>query len=176
MFNHQNWGSNQKQLCAGPCGKKYTLATFEKYASGKKCKKCSEAGMQIPPTLRTDVWNHYMHGTKGVKQKCAGCQEWRALATLAQSSTSKHCDKCCRRLNIRINQLGQRKCKCCQTRVIAHYSFRIGMVVPEKNGGQCNWHNLRPICTHCKLNMRSYPMVWYMTSKKYNTLHPMDTT
>jgi hypothetical protein len=44
-------------------------------------------------------------------------------------------------------------CYCCKTEIISTVNFHCGHVISEKNGGNINIDNLRPICGHCNSSM-----------------------
>ncbi len=50
-------------------------------------------------------------------------------------------------------EIGQQKCKICNITDIYQMSFSCGHVLAEKNGGETNIENLRPICVSCNSSM-----------------------
>lgn len=63
---------------------------------------------------------------------------------------------------------GIAKCFCCKIRDIEKDSFHCGHVVAEKNGGELNLDNLRPICGSCNSAMGSTNMEEYIKQLKLN--------
>jgi hypothetical protein len=60
---------------------------------------------------------------------------------------------------------GITKCLCCKHQEIRQIEFHCGHVIAEKNGGETNVDNLRPICAQCNLSMGTMNMNDY--KKKY---------
>lgn len=67
--------------------------------------------------------------------------------------------------------IGKSKCYCCKLSSITQLSFHCGHVVAEKNGGDINVDNLRPICQSCNSSMGTINMNDYIS--KYS-LHKSD--
>jgi hypothetical protein len=61
--------------------------------------------------------------------------------------------------------IGTCLCLCCKLTEISQMSFHCGHVIAERNGGQINVDNLRPICQSCNSSMRTQNMDEFM--KKY---------
>jgi hypothetical protein len=59
--------------------------------------------------------------------------------------------------------IGKSKCYCCKLSYITQLSFHCGHVVAEKNGGDINVDNLRPICQSCNSSMGINNMDSYIT-------------
>lgn len=59
--------------------------------------------------------------------------------------------------------IGKSKCYCCKLSYITQLSFHCGHVVAEKNGGDINVDNLRPICQSCNSSMGINNMDHYIT-------------
>lgn len=49
--------------------------------------------------------------------------------------------------------IGKHKCYCCNLTDITQLSFHCGHVISEKNGGNIEVNNLRPICQNCNSSM-----------------------
>jgi hypothetical protein len=49
--------------------------------------------------------------------------------------------------------IGEAKCVCCKLTTIDSKHFIAGHVISEKNGGQINIDNIRPICNGCNSSM-----------------------
>jgi len=54
--------------------------------------------------------------------------------------------------------IGKGKCYCCKKTDITQMSFHCGHVVSEKNGGNIEVDNLRPICQNCNSSMHTTNM------------------
>jgi len=57
---------------------------------------------------------------------------------------------------------GKSKCLCCKTTEIIQISFHCGHIISEKNGGELNVSNLRPICQNCNSSMGQKNMMEFM--------------
>ena len=53
---------------------------------------------------------------------------------------------------------GEAKCYCCKLSDINQMSFHAGHVISEKNGGEVNVNNLKPICQNCNSSMGTMNM------------------
>ena len=60
---------------------------------------------------------------------------------------------------------GIAKCMCCKHQDIRQMEFHCGHIIAEKDGGEINIKNLRPICAKCNLSMGATNMIEFM--KKY---------
>lgn len=58
--------------------------------------------------------------------------------------------------------IGKSKCYCCKLSSITQLTFHCGHVVAEKNGGDINVDNLRPICQSCNSSMGTINMDDYI--------------
>jgi hypothetical protein len=58
------------------------------------------------------------------------------------------------------------KCLCCDAEDISNINFECGHIKSEKNGGEVNIENLRPICGHCNKSIGSKNMDEFMTLYK----------
>ena len=58
--------------------------------------------------------------------------------------------------------IGKSKCVCCKTTDIVQISFNCGHVVAERNGGETEIGNLRPICQNCNSSMGTKNMFDFM--------------
>ncbi len=54
------------------------------------------------------------------------------------------------------------KCLCCDAEDISNINFECGHILSEKNGGEVNVENLRPICGHCNKSIGSKNMDEFM--------------
>ena len=63
------------------------------------------------------------------------------------------------------SSIGESNCFCCEHQKIRQIEFHCGHVIAEKNGGETNIDNLRPICAQCNLSMGTMNMNDY--KKKY---------
>lgn len=63
-------------------------------------------------------------------------------------------------------EIGKSKCYCCKLTEITQMNFNAGHIISEKNGGEINANNLRPICQSCNSSMGIMNMDEYI--KKYN--------
>ena len=61
--------------------------------------------------------------------------------------------------------IGTAKCMCCKIQDIRQIEFTCGHIIAEKEGGETNLKNLRPICSKCNLSMRIVNMTEFM--RKY---------
>jgi 5-methylcytosine-specific restriction endonuclease McrA len=59
--------------------------------------------------------------------------------------------------------VGTHKCMCCKTQEIRQIEFTCGHIIAEKEGGETNLKNLRPICSKCNLSMGIVNMTEFMT-------------
>jgi len=50
-------------------------------------------------------------------------------------------------------QIGESKCKCCESTNISQLTFHCGHIVSDYNGGDISISNLLPICMSCNLSM-----------------------
>jgi exodeoxyribonuclease V alpha subunit len=55
-------------------------------------------------------------------------------------------------------EIGKAKCYCCQLSNISQMSFHAGHIISEKDGGEINAENLRPICQNCNSSMGTMNM------------------
>lgn len=58
--------------------------------------------------------------------------------------------------------IGKSKCYCCKLSHITQLTFHCGHVVAEKNGGNIDVDNLRPICQSCNSSMGTHNMDNYI--------------
>ena len=58
--------------------------------------------------------------------------------------------------------IGKSKCVCCKTTYITQLSFHCGHIISEKNGGEINVANLKPICQNCNSSMGTTNMNDFM--------------
>lgn len=58
------------------------------------------------------------------------------------------------------------KCLCCNAEEISNTNFECGHIKSEKNGGEVNIENLRPICGHCNKSIGSNNMDEFMDRYK----------
>ena len=58
--------------------------------------------------------------------------------------------------------IGKSKCLCCKTTYITQLSFHCGHIISEKNGGEINVTNLKPICQNCNSSMGTTNMDDFM--------------
>jgi hypothetical protein len=58
------------------------------------------------------------------------------------------------------------KCLCCDAEDISSTNFECGHIKSEKNGGEVNVENLRPICGHCNKSIGGNNMDEFMTRYK----------
>jgi len=63
-------------------------------------------------------------------------------------------------------EIGKSKCYCCKLTDITQMSFHAGHVISEKDGGEINATNLRPICQNCNSSMGTMNMNAFID--KYN--------
>lgn len=63
-------------------------------------------------------------------------------------------------------EIGKSKCYCCKLTEITQMNFNAGHIISEKNGGEINANNLRPICQSCNSSMGIMNMDEYI--QKYN--------
>jgi hypothetical protein len=63
-------------------------------------------------------------------------------------------------------EIGKSKCYCCRLTDITQMSFHAGHVISEKDGGEINAKNLRPICQNCNSSMGTMNMNDFID--KYN--------
>lgn len=59
-------------------------------------------------------------------------------------------------------EYGTGVCFCCKTTRIQQLSFHCGHVISEKNGGDMNLRNMRPICQNCNSSMGTKNMNDFM--------------
>ena len=58
------------------------------------------------------------------------------------------------------------KCLCCSAEDISNTNFECGHIMSEKNGGEVNIENLRPICGHCNKSIGGNNMDEFMDRYK----------
>jgi len=58
--------------------------------------------------------------------------------------------------------IGKSKCYCCKLSHITQLTFHCGHVIAEKNGGNIDVDNLRPICQSCNSSMGTHNMDNYI--------------
>ena len=58
------------------------------------------------------------------------------------------------------------KCLCCSAEDISNTNFECGHIKSEKNGGEVNIENLRPICGHCNKSISGNNMDEFMDRYK----------
>jgi len=63
-------------------------------------------------------------------------------------------------------EIGKTKCLCCKLTYITQLSFHCGHIISEKNGGEMEIDNLKPICQSCNSSMGIQNMDEFI--KKYN--------
>jgi hypothetical protein len=61
------------------------------------------------------------------------------------------------------------KCLCCDSEDISNTNFECGHIKSEKNGGEVNIENLRPICGNCNKSIGSNNMDEFMVKYKIKT-------
>tara|TARA_Y100000389_G_C17367148_1_gene466945 strand:+ start:464 stop:979 length:516 start_codon:yes stop_codon:yes gene_type:complete len=64
-------------------------------------------------------------------------------------------------------ELGSAKCLCCKVTTINQLSFVCGHILAEKNGGELNLENLKPICSSCNLSMGTENMDDFIKRMKF---------
>lgn len=66
-------------------------------------------------------------------------------------------------------EIGKSKCYCCRLTDITQLTFHCGHVISEKDGGEIEVRNLRPICQSCNSSMGTTNMKKFI--KKFNLHH-----
>lgn len=66
--------------------------------------------------------------------------------------------------------VGNTKCMCCKTQEIRQIEFTCGHIIAEKDGGETNLKNLRPICSKCNLSMGIVNMTEFMSKYGFGKL------
>lgn len=66
--------------------------------------------------------------------------------------------------------VGNTKCMCCKTQEIRQIEFTCGHIIAEKEGGETNLKNLRPICSKCNLSMGIVNMTEFMSKYGFGKL------
>ena len=66
--------------------------------------------------------------------------------------------------------IGNTKCMCCKTQDIRQIEFTCGHIIAEKEGGETNLKNLRPICSKCNLSMGIVNMTEFMSKYGFGKL------
>ena len=69
---------------------------------------------------------------------------------------------------------GRAPCWCCKLSQISQMSFHCGHVISERNGGDMNVENLRPVCQNCNSSMRTQNMLIFKTMLASQGPMPMD--
>ena len=70
--------------------------------------------------------------------------------------------------------IGKSKCYCCKLSHITQLTFHCGHVIAEKNGGNIDVDNLRPICQSCNSSMGTHNMDNYIAKYSLHKTNNID--
>jgi len=62
------------------------------------------------------------------------------------------------------------KCNCCKVESISKQNFHCGHIISEKNGGEVNLDNLKPICASCNSSMGTMNMNDFITKYGFDKI------
>lgn len=69
------------------------------------------------------------------------------------------------------DEIGKSTCFCCKINIISQRDFICGHIEAEKNGGNTDINNLRPICSSCNLSMGTKNMFEFMKSYNFDIVN-----